>query len=682
VTATSDSRLGDFLAEAQEIVDAFAGELLHIDRARAGGDDAPDRVNECFRAVHSLKGLAGLAGRDRLTSVAHTLETLLDQLRLGRVPLADEVMDALHESVAVLGAALAAAAAGGDLDRASEAAFAVRLAGLVQGAPAVDAPPAADPLADIALPLALREVLTEFEEHRARENARRGRRLYAVGRSFELATIDRGLADLEQALRPLGEVIATVPGDDAGDLDRLHLSLLLGTDAGLEAVEAAAEGAEVIAFEAGAAPPAPAGAPRLPPPAPIAAAAEEAEVSIRSVSRSVRVDIRRLDALMNTLGELALVHAELTELSERAGSGPDGRELHRVTRALERRIAELQGGLLEVRMVPLRQIFDKLERVVRKVSRRIGKQVDLAIGGADTELDKVLVEELSDPLLHVIRNAIDHGIEEPAERRAAGKPEIGTISVQALQQGNRVVIEVRDDGRGIDHAAVAEAAVRRGLIGADEAAAMDRRALLGLLFLPGMSTRQQATELSGRGVGLDVVKTNIGNLSGTLELGSTPGAGSVVTITVPVTLAIVSALVVAVAGQTYAIPLTGVLESLMVPATEVGTVRGREVVSIRSRTVPLARLERLFRLSRDPGDPGPERLSVVILGVAERRLALVVDQLIGQQDIVIKSLGRLLARVRGVAGGAELGGRRTVLVLDVPALVEEALGRGPEAKGR
>jgi two-component system chemotaxis sensor kinase CheA len=385
---------------------------------------------------------------------------------------------------------------------------------------------------------------------------------------------------------------------------------------------------------------------------------------------------------MNAVGELGLVHTGLVELLDRLlaqGRDDEAQALRREVRALERRLAELQGGILEVRMVPLRQVFDKLTRVVRKLSRGLGKQIRLDVAGADTELDKLIVEELSDPLMHIIRNAIDHGIESAAERLAAGKPEIGTIAVRALQQGNRVIVSVADDGRGIDEQAVARAAVGRGLLPATQAGELGRRELHNLLFLPGMSTRDEATELSGRGVGLDVVKTNISRLSGIIDLASTPGLGTTVTITLPITLAIIQAVVVRVSGRVYCVPLNSVLESLLLEPGEIRTIEGREVMSLRRQTLRLVRLADLFKLGGATRRPGSHAY-VVVVGVAQHRLGLVVDELIGQQDVVIKSLGPALAGLRGIAGATELGGRRTSLVLDVPALVEEALARGGSAE--
>jgi two-component system chemotaxis sensor kinase CheA len=403
---------------------------------------------------------------------------------------------------------------------------------------------------------------------------------------------------------------------------------------------------------------------------------ERLAASLKSVSQTVRVDIRKLDHLMNVVGELALARAGiqtvLDELKADRARIELARRLHREMRNLNRKLDELQSGILEVRMVPLGQIFDKLSRVVRKISREAGKEIRLVISGAETELDKLIVEELSDPLMHVIRNCIDHGIEPAAVRRAAGKPEVGTISIAAEQRGNHVAITIEDDGQGLDQQKLVRRAVERGFIDPDAAHGLTSIEIFNLIFLPGLSTKDVPDEISGRGVGMDVVKTNIARLSGIIDVDSTVAIGTRLTITLPITLAIIQALVIRVAGRTFAVPLNSVLEALMVTTGDVRRIERREMVTLRGQTLPLMRLDRTFRLSRRGSTP--DRYFVVVVGMAQHRLGIMVDELLGQQDIVIKSIGRALEGIPGIAGATELGGQQTVLVLDVGALVEEALG--------
>jgi two-component system chemotaxis sensor kinase CheA len=338
---------------------------------------------------------------------------------------------------------------------------------------------------------------------------------------------------------------------------------------------------------------------------------------------------------------------------------------------LGRRIEELQTGILEVRMVPLEQLFDKLSRVVRKLSREAGKPVEFFVSGGETELDKLIVEELSDPLMHIIRNCIDHGIEPEEERIQAQKSPEGMIALRAFQKGNHVVIEVEDDGVGIDTDKVMETAVERGIVDQQITSEMTDREVLNLIFAPGFTTRIEADAVSGRGVGMDVVKTNIARLSGLIDIKSSPAMGTKFILTLPVTLAIIQALVVKVGENLYAVPLASVLEALAIRRSDIRTVERREVITLRRSTLPLVRLREMFDLP--PQSANGERQFVIVVGMAQHRIGLVVDELKGQQDVVIKSLGPSLSTIPGIAGATELGDQRIALVLDLAALVNEAV---------
>ncbi|MEM9192464.1 MAG: chemotaxis protein CheA, partial [Myxococcota bacterium] len=326
------------------------------------------------------------------------------------------------------------------------------------------------------------------------------------------------------------------------------------------------------------------------------------------------------------------------------------------------------------RMVPLRQVFDKLARVVRQVAREHEKEIRLVVTGADTEVDKLIVEELSDPLMHIIRNAIDHGIERPKIRELAGKPTVGTLALNAYQKGNHVVIEIEDDGAGMNPDKLFEAALRRGIITEEARNDLSDEEILSVIFIPGFTTRSAITDLSGRGVGMDVVKTNISRLGGVVDVQSETGVGTSFTITLPITLAIISALVVRVAERIFAVPLTSVQEALMLDRTALRTVESREVITLRGSTLPLCRLDQFFSLS--PRSAPEEKKFVVVTSLGNRRLGFVVDELFGQQDIVIKALGKSLQKVRGFAGATDMGDQQVALVLDAPSLLEEVLATG------
>jgi two-component system chemotaxis sensor kinase CheA len=676
--------LTEFVAEATEILETLGRDVLALDQRR-GDEPDPERLNATFRSAHSLKGLAAMFGVERLAHLAHRTEDALDALRLGRVAFDDGLLDTLVEALDVLQAQLADVATGQTRELTHERAeeLEARLTSLVAGA----ASAVADVLDEVGLDPKVRAVFTEYEEHRLRENVKKGVAVWKVRAAFSLEDFDQRLAQLSARLRPLGEVVSTLPSSQPGDDGSIAFDLVFATNRPLaDLEEALAQLATATPLHSRAlvlSPPTSApvaqlvrSLPRVGESRPSAPRALP-EASLRSLTQTVRVDIGRLDGLMNLIGELLLIRSNVDRLAEAArtvGSGgvttlPKlwGQEVQRETRALERKLDELQKGVLEVRMVPLGQVFDKLARLMRRLVRESGKDVHFDVAGGDVELDKLIVEELSDPLMHLLRNALDHGVERPEVRLAHGKTQQGTVRLRARQQGNHVVIEIGDDGAGIDEQRVRQVALERGLASIAQTQDLDRRELRNLVFLPGFSTRADVSELSGRGVGLDVVKTNLSRLSGLIDLDSTRGVGTTFTLTLPLTLAIIRALMVKTAGRMYAVPLNSVLEIVSVKTSELKTIERREVFEVRGQTLPFVRLGRVFGLP----EVARAQHFVVLVGLAQQRIGLAVDELAGQHDIVTKPLSGRLRDVRGVSGATELGDRRAVLVLDVAALMEE-----------
>jgi len=686
----------EFLAEAQEIIEALSRDLLFLDQAQKEGNVQPDLINEVFRGVHTLKGIAGMFGFQTLSAMAHTLEDLLDDLRLGRVDLSQEVLDVLFEGVEGFQRLLGEGADEEAVDVKDFAQSIERVSKKREGGEVT--------LEDLDLDESVLAVLTEYEEHRLRTNLSQGTPLYRLRVRFSLTTIDSNLEELKERAKSVAEIITYLPSVGGGDGDEIDLDVLLASDIpAIELGEVLAAGGEAelerigrkgvgpeTSHEALMPPPLEDESPGRPmptsrPPAPVdttpperGAPAPQKDISadalsLRSVANTVRVDIRKLDHLMNVVGELAIVRSAVARITEKIRAREELRqlaiELHRVNRGFERHLEELQEGILDVRMVPLGQLFDKLARIIRQVAREHDKEVRLLVTGAETEVDKLIVEELSDPLMHLIRNAIDHGIESPKVRELAGKPSEGILSLNAYQKGNHVVLEIEDDGAGMNEELLVQAALRKGLIAQEAADEITAQDALELIFMPGFSTRSAITDLSGRGVGMDVVKTNINRLGGVVDVWSEHGSGTKFTITLPVTLAIISALLVRVAGRDFAIPITSVQEAILLDRAAVRTVEGREVISLRGSTLPLCRLDRLFRLLPVQSD----RRFVVVCAVGQRRVGFVVDALDGQQDIVIKALGKSLSNVRGFAGATDLGDQRVALVLDAPGLLEEVL---------
>ncbi|MFC1611756.1 chemotaxis protein CheA [Myxococcota bacterium] len=666
----------ELLAEAQEVVDTLNRDLIAAEVEAKSGEVAPDRVNGLFRSAHSLKGISGMFGLDAVSRLAHDLETVLDGTRLGRVRLDADVLDVLFGCVERFGE-LITAAEGEDHDQVGVEELVERLQAVAGGKASSENIQLSEL---VNLGTDVLSVLTEYEEHRLRENIRHGHHLFMLRSSFDLSNFDVGLAEIDAAIKPIGEVITKLPSAKPGDAGTIAFDIIVGSDRSTEAVNAAVGDDRVEVIPIGTRT---AAAPESTTKGPSAveskagAATEEGAV-IKSVSRTVRVDIRRLDRLMNLVGELGLTRMAFQRISDeirrQQGFTNLAADLHKEGRNFERRLAELQAGIMEVRMVPLRNLFERMVRVGRKVSRELGREVRIEVHGEGTELDKLIVEDLADPLMHLVRNAIDHGIEMPDERVAAGKQPEGLVRLSAAARGNHVLVEVSDDGGGIDLDKTVRMATKSGLISIERAAELTRREVFNLLLLPGFSTRSEVSEFSGRGVGMDVVKTKISQLSGIIDIDSQEGRGTTVMVTLPITLAIIPALIVFVGGETYAIPLNNVQETLALERKHVQTIEKREVISVRGSTIPLIDLRDVFALVGDR----PEVSYAVIAGVGQNDMALVVDDLIGQQDIVIKSLGPRLRQLPGIAGAAELGNQKTILVIDMVELLDEMV-RGRQA---
>ncbi len=755
--SAGDKAREEFFSEAQEIVDGLSRDLLALDEVcRRGGSDA-ELVNDVFRAVHTLKGLSGLFGAAMMSGLSHELENLLDDLRLGRIELTSQVLDLLFQSVELYGRILAAAKGDAPEPAQEVKALLASLGQVAQqkggGGGSVVAQYELDPgllgvlteyeehrlRTNLQAGLSLYRLRVQFQLSTidsALDDLKSKTRPHGEiitflptgeggdAESVELEILVASRASLgvlrgavagpnisvEEVRRRDGSPnpAASIPppsfSQEAGFVDSYHPPTTAGGDALLDEINGVTTRTSVPPPVAAASFPPPVAAGTFPPGGPSGSGgsnsgggggpSRERELTLRSVTQTVRVDIRKLDHLMNIVGELAIVRGVVARLSERVRLDPELKEiapdLHRLHRSFDRHLAQMQNGILEVRMVPLGQVFDKLARIVRQISREHDKQVNLVITGAETEIDKLIVEELSDPLMHMIRNAIDHGIEDKDQRMRVGKPPVGTIALNAFQKGNHVVLEIEDDGSGMDPAVIIAAALRRGLVTEAEAREMSSKEILSLVFQPGFTTREDVTALSGRGVGMDIVKTNISKLGGVVDISSEVGIGTKMTITLPITLAIISVLMLEVAGRTFCMPLASVEEAIVFDDAMIKTFEGREVMTQRGATLPIVRLAKLFQLDGyRPGvwinesaptpkppevRPGRKAKSYCIVAtVAERRVGFIVDKLVGQQDIVIKALGKSLKKARGLAGATELGDQRVGLVLDAAALINEVL---------
>jgi two-component system, chemotaxis family, sensor kinase CheA len=658
-----EESLREFVSEAEEIIDDINQKLLEMESVEDRSTIRPDLVNTIFRGAHSLKGMSSMVGLKKVSEISHRLEDILDKLRMGQLGFTDKVATSLFKGIEVIQLLIRQVSS----TKGEETNIKPVLQQIEQAMTTDEEAPAAEGLENLGFDPELTKVLTEYETHRLMENIKSGSHLFEVKADFKLDTFDKDLAKLNSKLQLVGEIITTLPTSGMSKQDGIAFNLILGTKRNKQDLMGqlkgeTAEVSEMVVKSSKQA--SDKGSEQLP-------SEQIAESSIRSVTQTVRVDIRKLDELLNIVGELVVTKGIIGEIAktvmQESGLAALGLELQKASQALDRKLEGFQEGLVEVRMIPIGLIFDRLVRIVRKLSRELGKEVDLQISGEETKLDKSMIEEIADPLMHLIRNSLDHGIESKEDRKKAGKPEVGIINLRAMQKGNNVVVEVEDNGSGIDLSRVYQKGLERGILEKDKE--YDRQQILNVLFNPGFSTAESVTEISGRGVGLDVVAKNITKLSGMVDIETEEGQGTKFTITLPITMVIIKALIVHVGPETFAIPLNSVSESLMVPTRDIRTIEGKEVTQLRGRTLPLLRLRDIFQLQ---GDQRADRLYIVVVGLAEKRLGLVVDSIKGQQEIVIKPLGEILKNTPGIAGATELGNRKTILVLDIGALVEEA----------
>lgn len=696
MSETGDRGRSDFFAEAEELVDGLFRSLDQLEDARRSDDagvEASGLLNELFRGVHTLKGLAGIFGASKLSALTHELEGLLDDARLGRAAIDETLLGQLQLALSFVPRLLRAEKDASPISSSELDA----VLGELRGAPA--SAKGADALATLDLSADVFSVLTEYEEHRLRVNIEAGLSLFRLTVSFALLTIDESLDALKTSAKPLGEIITYLPTGEGADADSIELDILLASKRSRAELATAFPEAAVNevgqkrAAEGRAKSSAPAASGAMTPVVAASPVAPEAPValdrgggeSLRSMNQSVRVDIHKLDALMNVVGDLSILKTSLDGIFERLRASTDRAsqtELSRLSRSFGRQLESMQQRILEVRMVPLGQLFERLARVARQVGRDMGKEVHLVVTGAETEIDKLLAEELSDPLMHMMRNAIDHGIELAESRLAVGKPQAGTIALNAFQKGNHVVIELEDDGAGIDTERLLELGLARGVVDPADVRSTSRREVLALIFVPGLSTKSEPGRISGRGVGMDVVKTNIAKLGGVIDVQSELGIGTKLTLTLPITLAVIRVLLAEVGGQVFAIPLANVREAVPLDDADRLEIDGHEAMSLRGATLRLCRLAQVFDLEPPKSGPRSTRGRLVVVAVAgSSRLGLVVDRLLGTRDVVMKPLGASLSKLRGFAGAAELGDERLGLVLDTPQLLEESMATDRRGRG-
>jgi two-component system chemotaxis sensor kinase CheA len=637
------SLLPEYVAECEEHLTS-AGRVL-LDLETASGRLDRDQLDGLFRNFHTVKGLSAMVGLHEAERLAHHLESYLGAVRKGRVALSPDGVTALVEGVKSLERVIAARGTGQPVPAVD--ALVGRVATLLPedgpGAPA-SAPP----------PLSAAPEVAADPRARANAAAREGASVWRVRFTPSPARTERGLtvAAVRERLRAGGEIVHAEPVVIPGGVS--FTFLVIGRAADF-AEELRDDGLTVERYE-----PPPVDAPASTPPS---AAARVASLTSANL---VRVDLGRLDELMRTVGEMVITRARLDNGLGRVASAlppAERRELRETSLTLERQLRDLREGVMRVRLVPVRDVFTRMRFVVRDLARETGVEVDLHLTGENTEVDKFVVERLADPILHLIRNAVSHGLELPGERAAAGKPPRGRLDLRAAAAGGAIVIEVEDDGRGIDAERVFAQARAAGLV--DPVAATDPAAVLDLLCSPGFSTRDGSDRASGRGVGMDVVARAVEDLGGTLALATQAGRGTKFTVRLPLTLAIADALIVIVAGQTFAVPQSAVGEVVEVEPGAPVVLENNQLLPHRGGVVPLIRLADLFGLGGPAG-------AFVALVVGDGGAALGVDRVLGVREIVVRPLADPLVQVPGISGATELGDGRAVLILDAAGLARHA----------
>ncbi|MCQ2709784.1 chemotaxis histidine kinase/response regulator CheAY2 [Helicobacter pylori] len=645
----------DFLIEAFEMNEQLDQDLVELEH----NPEDLDLLNRIFRVAHTIKGSSSFLNLNILTHLTHNMEDVLNRARKGEIKITPDIMDVVLRSIDLMKTLLVTIRdTGSDTNNGKEneieeavkqlqAITSQNLEGAKETSGAKETP---------------KEEAKEEIKEKAKEEVKANKAPTA-----ENPTSDNPLADepdLDYANMSAEEVEA--------EIERL-LNKRQEADKERRAQKKQEAKQEVTPTKEPPKTEIPK-APKTETKAKAKADTEENKAPSIGVEQTVRVDVRRLDHLMNLIGELVLGKNRLIRIYGDVEERYDGEkfleELNQVVSSISAVTTDLQLAVMKTRMQPVGKVFNKFPRMVRDLSRELGKSIELIIEGEETELDKSIVEEIGDPLIHIIRNSCDHGIEPLEERRRLNKPETGKVQLSAYNEGNHIVIKISDDGKGLDPVMLKEKAIEKGVISERDAESMSDREAFNLIFKPGFSTAKVVSNVSGRGVGMDVVKTNIEKLNGIIEIDSEVGVGTTQKLKIPLTLAIIQALLVGVQEEYYAIPLSSVLETVRISHDEIYTVDGKSVLRLRDEVLSLVRLSDIFKV--DAILESNSDVYVVIIGLADQKIGVIVDYLIGQEEVVIKSLGYYLKNTRGIAGATVRGDGKITLIVDVGAMMDMA----------
>jgi two-component system chemotaxis sensor kinase CheA len=687
-----------FLEESREHLQSLNDGLLALEN----DPEEVSVVNDIFRNAHTIKGMSATMGFTKIAELTHDMENVFDLLRKEQMKVNPDIMDTLFKTIDSLEQMIESVGSGGPEDVVDITSFASKLSALASGKSISEAEPAPAPAAEAAPAAAAAPAAgasieySDTDKDVILEAANGGMHAYHIKVTLATGCVLKSARTymVMNSLDQIGEVVKSVPPAEDLEQEKFDQSfdVVVVTDSEMKSIEDtllsisevdtvemtdAVEEIKQLEAPAAAAAPAEAAAPaasNVPATtAPTAPAAKSAAPPAKKPAadakklkggQSVRVDIEKLDTLLNLMGELVINKVRL----EQIGITHRLTELTETLEQMDRVTTDLQTVVMKVRMVPVGQVFNRFPRMVRDLAKELNKELNLTVEGEETELDRTVIDEIGDPIMHLLRNSLDHGLEHPDEREAKGKPRIGEVGLIARHEGNNVVIMVTDDGKGIDADVIRRKAVEKGMISQEEADSLDDADAVRLIFLPGFSTAEQITDVSGRGVGMDVVRSKIETLGGHVDVETKIDEGSVFKIKLPLTLAIIQALLVKVQEEMYAIPLGSIDSTINITQEDIKTVRNKEVIVLRGQIIPIIRLGDVLNVPR-VNEKDNDDIFVVVVHIGERKAGIVVDNLIGQQEIVIKTLGKLLAGLKVISGATVLGDGRVAMILDVSALM-------------
>lgn len=690
-----------FIDESEEHLQTLSDCIMVLEKE----PDNKDTINEVFRAAHSLKGMAGTMGFKRMQHLTHDMENVFQEVRSDHIKVTSGMIDLLFKCLDALEGYVDNIKSTSDEGTEDNEVIIKELNDFIaktEGAEETGKTETSE--AKEAAPESTQEEkagqekieLTKDEKKAIREAESNGQHIYVMTVHIQKDCLLKAARAflVFKAVEDFGQILVYRPSsqDIEDEKFEFEFSFFLASEESEDKIVAAAKAVSEIekvdaeeihldeyvkeaeaqeeqqAKEATAEQKeAPAEAPKAAEKKAPAANAKKQTNAKPVTGRTVRVDIEKLDALMNQVSELIIAKNSLVSISSNESGEYQNQSFHEQIEYLERITTNLHESVMKVRMVPIESVVNKFPRMIRDLSRKLGKKMELYMTGEDTELDRTVVDQIGDPLQHLLRNSADHGLEDNATRVERGKPEVGSIFLKAFQEGNNVIIEVGDDGNGIDVAAVRDKAVERGVITAEQAENMSQKEIINILFLPSFSMAKKITDISGRGVGLDVVKSNIEALGGDVEVRTQLGEGTTFIVRLPLTLAIIQALMVEIRDEKYAIALGSISNIESIPVNEIKYVQAQEVIHLRGAVIPLIRLDQVLDMEEKQEEP--ENLTVVIVKKGDSLAGLVVDNLIGQQEIVIKSLGKYINNNKIISGATILGDGEVALILDVNTLM-------------